>query len=672
MKGEPQVEAIFITKWKNEMKQRIRMRFRNRQLNDKKIDKYLNKKIEEYMVNPKVDVINNYRNATVHTDLLSLIDTIEKNQLIIGGGGVLYVQHGVRENIMFDYIVNLKNERNNHKNERKKYEKGTDAWLMEDILQGNVKTKVNSLYGVHGYEYFIVYNRFIAESITNCGRQIITTAVMTFENFLSGSIKYNTEEEVFKFITNVCNECSDDMDLSIFKIDDINHKVIKRILDMCAFECSNVFVLSLEGIIENLSYGEKILLYYKNNLYEFSLLPFIKEKLKFIMSNLPELKKPEKSVIKDQMIVDMIDEVWNFYEVFVLYNHPIFDRVRKAMFTDRKNVLYVDTDSNFIGLNEWVMFAKDKILENEYKQDEREMNFIIVNLMTIFLAEVIDRGLHTLCKHMNVKKEYADILNMKNEFYLDRILFTDAKKRYISNSVLQEGELLAGGEGLPDIKGFDFKKAGTKPYIRDYYTKICLDEILRAEKIDVEKIYRDVLLLKDEIDQSMKNGESTFFKQATVQIVDYYKNPYSTQGVIAVLLWNSLNPEYAMELPTDCDIIPIKDISGPKYDATRKKYVWRNEDFVMEFKEKFPIAYENLDKLIYNNPNQLIREMGLTSIAKPKNTEIPLPEWFSFLIDSNKVSLDALNLISPILKSLGLNGLKTDASTEYMTNIIDL
>ena len=64
--------------------------------------------------------------------------------------------------------------------------------------------------------------------------------------------------------------------------------------------------------------------------------------------------------------------------------------------------------------------------------------------------------------------------------------------------------------------------------------------------------------------------------------------------------------------------------------------------------------------------------MGLTSIAKPKNSDIPLPEWFSFLLDKDKVVTDSLDLISPILKSLGLNGLRTNASTEYMTNIIDL
>jgi hypothetical protein len=127
-----------------------------------------------------------------------------------------------------------------------------------------------------------------------------------------------------------------------------------------------------------------------------------------------------------------------------------------------------------------------------------------------------------------------------------------------------------------------------------------------------------------------------------------------------------------MELPTDCDIIPIKDLSGPKYDEVTGKTRWKNEEFMMEFKERFPEEYARLEREIYNNPNQLIRNMGLTSLAKPKNQDIEVPPWFEFILDTEKVSLDALDLISPVLKSLGLNGLKTNASTEYMTNIIDL
>lgn len=670
-------EAVFITQWKDEMKSLIKFRFKDRPLSEKKIDNYLNEVLHKTMKNPKVKVVNNYRNQEVSTDLLSLIDTIHDNDLIIGGGGVLYVQHDTenRENVMYDYIVTKQKLRNSYKAKRREFPDDSDEWIYYDILQNATKIIINSLYGVHGYDGFALYNRFIAESITNIGRQIITTAVMTFENFLSNGVKYNTEEEVYKHFTNIVNEYDPKIDYGLFVIDDIDHKVVKRMLDVCAFEPSDEFIYHLQTMVNGLEYGQKVLLYYKNNLYEFSRLPFIFDKLKFIIESLDELKSPDrKKLAKDYPeVLDVIDEVWTFYETFVLYDYPIFDRVRKAMFTDRNSVLYVDTDSNFLGLNKWVEFTKSEILGEKYNKPVTEIEFISVNLMALFLAEVIDRGLHTLCKHMGTHKEHADRLVMKNEFYLSRIMFTaNTKKRYISNSVLQEGQLLQGGKGKPDIKGFDFKKSVTKPYIRDIYTSICEDDILRAERIDVENIYLKVLKLKSEIEESLKRGESQFFKQANVQIIEHYKEPYSTQGVVAVLLWNTLNPEYAMELPTDCDICPIHELTGPKYEKSRGKTIWRNEDFCMEFKEKFPEAYARLEREIYNNSNELIRKMGLTSIAKPKNEEIPIPDWFSFLLDYDKVVQDDLDLIAPILKSLGLNGLKTNASTEYITNIIDL
>ena len=445
-------EAIFVTQWKDEMKRRIKLRFRNKNLNVKKINDYLDSLISEYMSNPEVEIINNYREQCVTTDLLSLIDTIVENQLIIGGGGVLYVQHNTtgKENIVFDYIDHQKGTRNSYKAKRKQNAHNPDLFAYYDILQNAAKIILNSLYGVHGYEGFVLYNRFIAESITNIGRQIITTAVMTFDNFLSNAVLFNTEEEIYQYITNICSEYDKDMDYSIFEIDNINHKVVKRLIDKCAFDQSDEFVSIIENMVENMEYGEKVLLYYKNNLYEFSKIPFIMDKLRFIIDNIDELKAPDKNLIKNEQALQYIDDIWDFYERFVLYDYPVYDRVRKAMYTDRKSVLYVDTDSNFLGLDPWVKFIKNEVLNNKFNKDETEITFIAVNVMALFLSEVIDHGLMCFAKHMNVKPEFAKILNMKNEFYLSRIIFTDAKKRYISNSVLQEGVLLNDGIGKPD------------------------------------------------------------------------------------------------------------------------------------------------------------------------------------------------------------------------------
>lgn len=669
-------EAVFITKWKAEMMRRVFLRFPDTPWNEKKINKYLDRLIHERMKNPNVVVVNNYRNQSVSTDLLSLIDTIEKNQLIIGGGGVLFVQHDTpgRENVLFGYITNLGDKRNLAKAERKKYEKNSPLWVRFDIRQNNIKVKNNSLYGVHGYPGFALYNRYLAEAVTNMGRQIITTAVMTFENFLSGaSVQMNTEEEIWQFITHVVGEYDERIDYEIFDSEEIStESVIQRILDMCAFHVTGDFQRHLTDTIRQLPRVKKIMLFYKNNLYAFSRHPIIREKLRYVVKNLTHFWQPDKSKIEDVTIRDMLDDIWGFYQIFVVYNYAMYDRVRKSMFTDRKSVLYVDTDSNFLGLNPWLEFIRNDVLTVQDTVDPKEFVFTSVNMMALFLSNTIDLGLKTLARNMNVTDKYAKILNMKNEFYMDRIIFTSAKKRYISNTILQEGELIKGGAGLPDIKGFDFKKAHTKQYLREYYTKLCLEKILRAESIDVEDIYRSILALRDEIMASVEKGEDRFFKQSTVQILEHYKEPYSEQPVVATLLWNTLNPEYAMELPADCDIVPIRELTGPKVDKKTGRVRWPREKFVMEFKEKYPEAYDRLERDIYNNGNECIRQMGLKAIAKPKNSEIPLPEWFAFLVDKDKIQLDALKLIEPVLASLGLNGLKTNANTTYMTNIIDL
>ena len=82
-----------------------------------------------------------------------------------------------------------------------------------------------------------------------------------------------------------------------------------------------------------------------------------------------------------------------------------------------------------------------------------DLIFTSVNLMLIFINIAIDRYLKTLCYSTNIEPDYAEKLGMKNEFYLKRILFMEKKKRYISLSILQEGQLLGGGKGKPEIKG---------------------------------------------------------------------------------------------------------------------------------------------------------------------------------------------------------------------------
>lgn len=687
-------EAIFITKWKKKVSDIIKMKYN--EIDDKKLNATLDIIIKENLKNPKVGILNNYLNKVVKTDVLSLIDTIENNQLIIGGSGVLYQSHSVKENPLIHFIMKNMSLRNEFKAARKKYDKGTDEWSMYDILQLIVKILINTLYGVMGYPGFILFNLFIAESITNQGKQIVCTAVESFENFLQDAVKFSTTGELYEYISNIHNEYEENykgkLDVGPIEMLDIDHKLVKRLINKCAFDASNETVMSLEKIVFNMGKTEKYILYYKNNMKEFNKLEVIKDKYEYLINNMNLLTSGELWKIKDEKIKEIIDDLWGFYKVFVFYDYPVYDRLRKAMYIDKKNVLYVDTDSNFVGIADYIEYITLLCKHKNLSEDEAILTS--ASLMIIFMSNMINASLFTLAKGMNVPDEYAKKLNMKNELYLDRIVFTTKKKRYISNAKSQEGQILGNGLGMEEIKGFEFIKSTTKPFVKDYFTKICLEDILRAETINVEKIYKKLIILRQDIENSMRRGESKYFKQANVKNIDNYKNPYSTQGITAIFLWNTLNPQYAIELPTDVDIVPIKELTFkrplvPKEkDATTKLKTLNCEESkgikrvdtdgymknknVVWFAEKYPDVFELLKNGIYNNQNDLIRHMGIKYIAKPKNENVPIPDWFGDLIDTEKVVISTLSLFTPILESLGLKNLKTSSTITYPSNMIDL
>lgn len=663
-------ESIFLRTWKDEMKELIRIHFPGAK--NKKVEAYLDEVIRNNMKNPRAMLINNYKNKQINSDVLTIIDMIEEHNLIIGGAGCLFVQHSERLSILIPYIFDLQEKRNYHKKERKKYPKYSALWLREDIIQNNTKTKVNMLYGAIGYKRFILHNRFIAESVTSCGRQIICTAVMCFENFLGGGIKFNEPSEIFHFIRMVVKDKSErypTLDCEVFGFTErqIEKKIEERILSLCEFDTNNDFLISLFHTIKHLSLSEKVLLYYKNNLFEFFRVPFISEKLKYIMDNIDELLLPDINQLPSEL-VNVFNELYHFVKTFVLYEHPIFDRVRKSMYTDKEEVLYVDTDSNFLKMNKWIMFVENEIMHHKLHTSYDKFKIIASNVLTIILSDVIDANLQDLAKYMHTTPEYAKKLNMKNEFFLEKIVFTPAKKRYISNALVQEGVILNNGEGVPEIKGFEFKKSTTNNFVRDYLTNICLNHILKVDDIDVENIYELMMKLKEDIRISMKNGESTFYKQAEVQTIDHYKQPYSHQGTTSVLLWNCLMPDYALELPTDVNIVPIIDIGGKR----KKNGEFENKKNIEWFREKYPKEFERINKKIYQNPNPLIANMSLKSIAKPKNNNIELPEWFSDLVNADKVVQDTLGLFHSIAESLGLKLLHTTSNTKFLSNMVDL
>lgn len=664
--------------WKKEMRNLLKMKYGNK-FTKTEIDTKLDTIIDKNLKNPNVSVFNNYSNTSVRTNVLDLTDSIEQSHLIITGGGCLFMPHGTKPNILIDFILEIMKRRKDAKKMRKNFDKGSDGWLKWDIAQLLNKLVINSLYGCMGYPGFLLYNVFTAEAITAQGRHIITTAINMVEGFLGAAFFFVDENELNHYIYTVHEEYKKygNLDVSSFGVTDYLPLAYDKLIDKSKFTMSDKQKGRLLDMLSNKSQGELALLYYKNNLLEFSKLDVIKTKFKYIIENNGLLSFCEMELLKDDEMRKVTKEIWDLYEVFVLYNYPVNDRIRKAMYLPKTKALYTDTDSVFVCVSHLVDYVKNEVLHgNNPMASDNDLTFTSVNLMLIFINIAIDRALKTLCSSTNIEPEWAVKLGMKNEFYLKRILFVEKKKRYISLSVLQEGQLLGGGKGKPEIKGFEFIKSNTKPYLRDFYTKMATEEILESENINPNRIFRKMAQLKSDIEYGMSHGDSKFYKQSKVKTPENYKNPFSTQGITAVMLWNAICPNNQIELPADVNIVPIKSLKMDKPKRESPTEVVHDDPFknknIAELEHKYPEVYQRIYNQIYSNTNPLIRYMSMSSIALPKNTDINIPQYVFDLINYDEIVTTSIQLFLPVMESLGIHSVPTTANTSHMTNIIPL
>lgn len=669
----------FIQEWKDAMWELIKVQYPDMQ--KKKAMTYLDGVIEKEIHNIPITLINNYTNKVLQIDVLSLVDMVRRYNLILGGGGVLYYSHADKPNILLDFIRHVKTQRSVAKKARKNFDKGTFQWKMLDLLQLNMKLVINSLYGACGYPKFHLYNRYIAESVTNQGRQIITTAINCVESCLGDNVQFATSSDLFNFIRatlEYTRKHKDEIDMSMFSYThDMDAMLLDRLVAHCAFDYKTILP-TLTELISGMSPVQIVMIYYRNNMDAFNDLPKIHELYHRAIDPIDKLENCEIKDLGNEDSQKAVKELNRLYVLHVYSDTPVFDRVRKAMYTDKNTSLYTDTDSIFVSLNKLVKYIENEVIKDN-SRDPITFDVTCMNLLLIIVNDIIAKALRTLCEYMGTDPEVAKELIMKNEFVFLRIFFIDKKKRYISLAIYQEGQLLGGGAGLPEIKGFDFLKSTTKANVREFYTKIVEEDILKPEEIDTAAIYHKIMELKSAIQVSMKNGESTYFKQANVQVIEHYKQPYSNQGSVAVMIWNAVCPDYAMELPTDVDIVPIIDLTykkpakkaDGKVNAMVKSPRESNKNIAM-IAEKFPELYDKLYENIYSNANPLIRHMNITSLAKPKNSDVPLPDWFSTVLDSGKVVNDTIGLFLPIMKVLGMKTPKIGGGKLYLSNIIEL
>lgn len=647
-------DLSFSKEWVSEMKIKLMRTYPS--MSESDIEEKLYRIINTRMKDHPCLLDNNYLGTSRDTTLLAMTEFFAKQKPILAGYGVLFKPHDKSANASAGLLIESLDNRNKIKAERKKYPQGSYEFLVRDIGQGNEKVIANSYYGAAGADTSVFYNLYVAASTTGTGQALIATAETSFEALLEGNVKFFDLDECLLFIDRVVKT---DMDMN-FKVsnpysDDMTKRVVDRLLSQFRDDQSNndEYRAMLITIVSNLSKYDQLRLYFKNNLYVFLRdVSEVKELLTILCSETKSFRNPNKV---PEEIEDTITTLWQYIFHNVCHIHPTRSRIVRDSQHTRFATVTQDTDSTMVTIAKYMELMLSQNLTNQVAaENEDELDFICCNIMAYILTRYSQCFLERYCQDVNMPADQHKRINMKNEFYNLTMILTPKKKRYVSYTRLQEGQLI--DPPMVKISGLDFIKSTTSDDVKSFFTSIIHDDILNVDEINVSSIIRKIKNFREILRSSFLNGELTYLNLVSAKEPEAYKKPYSQQAIKATIVWNAVEKNRLINLPEKIFIV--------KMDYKTEKRFNDNID-------RFGDVADIIRKEIFESPIGGIAKGGITVVGIPQNID-RLPQWVIDTMDIDTMVDDIISKFNPILESLGDITLRTRSGTSHMSNIIDL
>lgn len=647
-------DLSFSKEWVSEMKTKLMRTYPS--MSESDIEEKLYRIINTRMKDHPCLLDNNYLGTSRDTTLLAMTEFFAKQKPILAGYGVLFKPHDKSANASAGLLIESLDNRNKIKAERKKYPQGSYEFLVRDIGQGNEKVIANSYYGAAGADTSVFYNLYVAASTTGTGQALIATAETSFEALLEGNIKFFDLDECLLFIDRVVKT---DMDMNFAVTnpysDDMVKRVVDRLLSQFRDDQSNndEYRTILTTIVSNLSDYDRLQLYFKNNLYVFLRdVSEVKELLTILCSETKSFRNPNKV---PEEIEDTINTLWQYIFHNVCHIHPTRSRIVRDSQHTRFATVTQDTDSTMVTIAKYMELMLSQNLTNQVAaENEDELDFICCNIMAYILTRYSQCFLERYCQDVNMPADQHKRINMKNEFYNLTMILTPKKKRYVSYTRLQEGQLI--DPPMVKISGLDFIKSTTSDDVKSFFTSIIHDDILNVDEINVSTIIRKIKNFREILRSSFLNGELTYLNLVSAKEPEAYKKPYSQQAIKATIVWNAVEKNRLINLPEKIFIV--------KMDYKTEK---RFNDNI----ERFGDVADIIRKEIFESPIGEIAKGGITVVGIPQNID-RLPQWVIDTMDIDTMVDDIISKFNPILESLGDITLRTRSGTSHMSNIIDL
>ena len=256
----------------------------------------------------------------------------------------------------------------------------------------------------------------LGPSVTAQGRQLISSAILGFEGFLTDNIYFHEFSELSTFITNILGEEYDDELLLATSYDLTDELIVERLRSKCRFNITEMESAYIEMIVDNATAGQKQKLYFKNNFFKFleceEIMCVFRDELQTEDYHNPG-KPPEG-------IKDVVEYLSSMLRYFVGYPYPYNRKTEHADEMIRKTVLVCDTDSNFLYVFPFLKWFCDI---SGYVPDDLSKNrrVSIISIITFFITKFIDEVFARLNTNANVPQEHQHLINMKSELNVSSV-----------------------------------------------------------------------------------------------------------------------------------------------------------------------------------------------------------------------------------------------------------
>lgn len=591
------------------------------------------------------NVQETYSDATVADIVVYNKILPEDKRLIITGFNTLFYNRNKKENLPGMFLEFLLKARKVTKKEMLQHINDVDKSLYNflDIKQLIFKILANSYYGAFGASSFIFFNPDLGPSITYTGQQIIISAILGFEAFMSGNFTFDTEHELTQYMYNICN-LEEDPEFTLN--DDLtSNDVVEYLLSKCTFLVTDEIKNMITKVVKVQTASVREMLYYKNNLMEFLKIPSIEE---FVTSNLI-VENYFNFEHPPEEIKENLKELNDLMKSFVFYSYPFSNKTIKVKAMMRKTVLLSDTDSTFLYIRPFIEYICNSTGEDPDKLT-KEKRVSIGAVITYFITNFIGDVFYKLTKAAGVLPVDRPRVNMKSEFHYKRIMLTPNKKTYTGIVLAKEGNVYDNPDF--DMKGLQIRKTSTPKKAREFYSHELEHNILLSEKIKPFTVFKNFKNFEYSVIESIRSGNTEYLKPGVIKNISSYKDKYSMQPFRAMAVWNAIFPKDTIPENSSMKILEFKKVGFENI----KNYL--PEEY-----------YNKLLELQAEHP-EMIERFGVDVMAIPFGRE-DFPVEFAELADIESITNGIIKKGNIILESVGFSLIQFDGEKrKAVSNIL--